>query len=228
MRVGAGTPGLGARTRRVVTAAGIAKSAVTRRGFLSTAKPACVCKSSCKSSGHGSDRVDTTEVWDPRPIQLCASGLCGKQLRRGADRVLFRGIRAESDSTNRGKAAGFSDRISPRGRVWVKNSRPCRDLRFNLSRASRIASSLSALRRCLSWGSRYWASVRNLFGLSTRQLASPPVVVFYLQFYPCDRALRRRQNRRHEHAKPFTHQHHVCCYHDLHRRADRQGERPFA
>ena len=45
------------------------------------------------------------------------------------------------------------------------------------------------------------------FGLSTRQLASPPVVVFYLQFYPCDRALRRRQNRRHEHAKPFTHQH---------------------
>ena len=122
----------------------------------------------------------------------------------------------------------ISDRISPRGRVWVKNSRPCRDLRFNLSRASRIASSLSALRRCLSWGSRYRASVRNLFGLSTRQLASPPVVVFYLQFYPCDRALRRRQNRRHEHAKPFTHQHHVCCYHDLHRRADRQGERPFA
>ena len=100
---------------------------------MSLAKPACVCKSSCKSSGHGSDRVDTTEVWDPRPIQLCASGLCGKQLRRGADRVLFRGIRAESDWTNRGKAAGFSDWISPRGRVWVKNSRPCRDLRFNLS-----------------------------------------------------------------------------------------------
>lgn len=81
MRVGAGTPGLGARTRRVVTAAGIAKSAVTRRGFLSTAKPACDCKSSCKSSGHGSDRVDTTEVWEPVPsnyaLPVYAANSCG-------------------------------------------------------------------------------------------------------------------------------------------------------
>ena len=59
-----------------------------------------------------------------------------------------------------------------------------RDLRFNLSRASRIASSLSAPRRCLSSSSRYGASVRNLFGLSTRQLACSPLWFFYLQFLP--------------------------------------------
>ena len=134
-----------------------------------------------------------------------------KRRRREETRTVTTGERAKA-------------RRRPLRRRWNERAgRPC-----DTCSSSRIASSLSALRRCLSWGSRYWASVRNLFGLSTRQLASPPVVVFYLQFYPCDRALRRRQNRRHEHAEPFTHQHHVCCYHDLHRRADRQGERPFA
>ena len=54
MRVGAGNPGVGARTTRVVTAARIAKSAVTRRGFLLAKKPARVCD----DRRRGSDRVD--------------------------------------------------------------------------------------------------------------------------------------------------------------------------
>lgn len=81
MRVGAGTPGLGARTRRVVTAAGIAKSAVTRRGFLSLAKPACVCKAPVKARATGAIESTRPRFGTPVPsnyaLPVYAANSCG-------------------------------------------------------------------------------------------------------------------------------------------------------
>ena len=95
MRVGVGTPGLGARRTRVVTAAGIAKSASTRRGG-----EACIC-GAIESTTRGGPRFGGIPSNYALPVY--AANSCGGW----QNNVLFRGIRAESDSTNRGKAAGF-------------------------------------------------------------------------------------------------------------------------
>lgn len=76
MRVGAGNPGVGARTTRVVTAARIAKSVETEGAPVGEK----ACSQSVMIVAVGAIEL-TNRGLGSHPIMR--SGLCGKQLRRG-------------------------------------------------------------------------------------------------------------------------------------------------